>query len=97
MAILFSNLNLVTSEQANNLANLEFKNGEKILSLEERWFVYEIIWLVKEVGYEKIINFLSNDWEKVLGSHNIRKKMMFENPLMEKTKEKRTCFKIKKR
>ena len=79
---------LVSKEESKNLASLRFKNGEIILSLEERWFVYEIIWLLSEKGYEQTYNFLSNDWEKALGSMNIRKKMLFENPLMDPQKEK---------
>lgn len=79
---------LVNSEQANKLANLKFSNGEKILTMEERWFVYEIAWLLSQKGYDITYNYLSIDWEKVFGNYNIRKKMFFENPLLDKNKEK---------
>ena len=78
----------ITKSEANTLSGLKFSNGEKILSLEEVWFIYEMIWILKESGYEKVYNFLSVDWEKILGKNNLRMKMLFENPLMEKTKEK---------
>jgi len=82
---------LVTKEQADTLAALRFKeSGEQILTLEDRNFLYEIIWLLQseKVGYEGVYNFLTTNWEKVLGKHNIRKKMLFENPLMSKEREK---------
>ena len=79
---------LVTSEEAKNLYSLNFQNGDSVLTMEEKWFVYEITWLLNKVGYDKTYNYLSADWEKVLGSTNIRKKMLFENPLMAGTREK---------
>lgn len=79
---------LVSSDEANNLANLKFNNGELILSLQERWFIYEIFWLLNKTGYTTTYNYLTVDWEKIFGEHNIRKKMLFENPLMSKTKDK---------
>jgi len=81
-------LDILTNEQIKNLTGLKFSNGENILNLEDRNFLYEIVWLIKEKGYDIAYNFLSADWEKVLGSHNIRKKMLFENPLMEPAKDK---------
>ena len=71
-----------------NLTELKFINGEPILTLDDTNFLYEIVWLIKEKGYDIAYNFLSVDWEKVLGSEDIRKKMLFENPLMEKAKDK---------
>jgi DNA-directed RNA polymerase subunit M/transcription elongation factor TFIIS len=79
---------LVTKEQSSMLTNLRFTNGESRLSLEDRNFVYEICWMLSSVGFDITYNFLSADWEKVFGSHNIRKKMLFENPLLEKNREK---------
>ena len=78
----------INKDEANSLAALKFNNGEYKLTLEDRNFVYEMVWLLNQVGFEKTFNFLSTDWEKVLGSHNIRKRMLFENPLMEKTRDK---------
>lgn len=82
------NTPLVNSLQAKNLEELTFSDGENILSMGDEWFVYEVVWLLNKVGYDKTYNFLSADWEKVLGKTNIRKKMLFENPLMEKAREK---------
>ena len=80
---------LLTKEQAKTLSKLKFKESKEIiLTLEDRNFLYEIIWLISELGYEITYNFLTTDWEKVLGSHNIRKKMLFENPLLSKEREK---------
>lgn len=80
--------NLVTKEQSNELLSLKFSDGEPILTLEDRNFLYETVWLLNENGYDITYNFLSAGWEKVLGSYNIRKKMLFENPLLEKAKDK---------
>ena len=79
---------LVTKGEAINLSSLTLENGEQLLSLNQRWFLYEVTWMLNRVGYETTYNFLSRNWEKVLGSDNLREKMLFENPLMEKTKEK---------
>jgi DNA-directed RNA polymerase subunit M/transcription elongation factor TFIIS len=79
---------ILSGDQAKQLANLKFDNGEYRLTLEDRNFVYEIVWLLKEVGFDKTYNFLSTNWEKVLGSHNIRKRMLFENPLLDRARDK---------
>jgi DNA-directed RNA polymerase subunit M/transcription elongation factor TFIIS len=82
---------LVNKQDAINLANLTFRDGENILTLDDTNFLYEIIWLLSKVGYEKTYNFLSVDWEKVFGSNedvNVRRKILFENPLMEKARDK---------
>ena len=79
---------ILTNDQAKDLSSLKFREGEYRLTLEDRNFVYEIMWLLKEVGYDKTYNFLSADWEKVLGSHNIRKRMLFENPLLDRARDK---------
>ena len=78
----------INKDEANKLAALKFNNGEYKLTLEDRNFVYEMVWLFNSVGFEKTFNFLSTDWEKVLGSHNIRKRMLFENPMLDRTKDK---------
>lgn len=82
---------LVTPEEANNLVALKFSNKEPILTLEDRSFLIEVAWLLAHpnVGYEKTRNFLSTNWEKVFGTlHNIRTKMLFENPLLEPARDK---------
>lgn len=78
----------MTKEQANNLASIKLSDGDTLLTMEDSYFLYEISWLFKEVGYEKTYNFLNANWERILGSYNIRKKILFENPLFEKTKDK---------
>lgn len=79
---------VVDREQADVLAGLEFSNGEKILSLDTTWFIYEISWILQQLGYDATVKYLSVDWMKTFGEHNIRKKMLFENPLLESSKEK---------
>jgi DNA-directed RNA polymerase subunit M/transcription elongation factor TFIIS len=79
---------LLTNSEINSLANLRFQDGEQILSLQYRWFVYEIIWILSKKGFDITYNFLNMNWEKILGNANIRKKILFENPLMEKSREK---------
>ena len=88
LAIKKNGKSILTNDQARELSSLKFRDGEYRLTLEDRNFVYEIVWLLKEVGYEKAYNFLSADWEKVLGSHNIRKRMLFENPLLDRARDK---------
>jgi DNA-directed RNA polymerase subunit M/transcription elongation factor TFIIS len=79
--------NLVTKSEAESLTELKFKNGEKILTLQDKNFLYEIIWMLNKIEYVKVYNFLSTDWEKIFGNQNIRKKILFENPLLEPAKE----------
>ena len=88
LAIKKNGKSILTNDQAKDLSSLKFREGEYRLTLEDRNFVYEIMWLLKEVGYDKTYNFLSADWEKVLGSHNIRKRMLFENPLLDRARDK---------
>lgn len=80
--------NLVTKKQCEDLASLRFSDGEMKLSMEYRNFVYEVVWMLNELGFDITYNFLSADWEKVFGSQNIRKKMLFENPLLEDVRKK---------
>lgn len=79
---------LLTKEQASSLSNLRFSNGEPKLTLEDRNFVYEVTWILNTLGFDITYNFLTADWEKVFGLQNIRKKMLFENPLLDKNREK---------
>lgn len=82
---------LVSKEEADTLSTLRFKeSGNVILTMEDRPFLYEVIWMLsyEKIGYQNTYNFLTTNWEKMLGKYNIRKKMMFENPLMNPAKEK---------
>lgn len=83
-----NNEKLLTPTQAKKLASLKFKSGETILTLKHAYFLYEMISIIKYNGYESVYNFLTTDWEKVFGEHNTRNKMIFENPLLSKSKEK---------
>lgn len=82
------NTPLVNYDQALALTNLKFETGDNILTLEDRPFVYEIINMLHTLGYEIVYNFLSVGWEKVLGSYDLRKRILFENPLLNKPKSK---------
>lgn len=80
---------LVTPVQADELSQMVFAGTDRlILTLGHRYFVYEIIWLLHEVGYDAVKNFLSQDWISLLGPHHIRKKVLFENPLLDPAREK---------
>jgi DNA-directed RNA polymerase subunit M/transcription elongation factor TFIIS len=72
------------------LTSLKFKHsGEPVLTLEDRYFVYEVVNMLNELNYEQVYNFLSTDWETVFGSmHNIRRKIIFDNPLMAPARDK---------
>jgi DNA-directed RNA polymerase subunit M/transcription elongation factor TFIIS len=75
----------ISEEQAKNLSDLTFPNGEKILTLESPGFFYEIVWMIKQLGYSATYAFLNKEWPE---DYNIRKKMIFESPLLEKNREK---------
>lgn len=80
---------IVNYNQALALSALKFEEGEPILTLEDRPFLYEIVNMLNTLDYEVVYNFLNVGWEKVLGSGaGIRKRMIFENPLLVKSKDK---------
>ncbi len=80
---------LVDYNQALALTSLKFERGDPILTLEDRPFVYEIVNMLNELDYEVVYNFLNAGWEKVFGSGaGLRKKIIFENPLLVKAKNK---------
>lgn len=80
---------LVDYNQAIALSSLKFERGDNILTLEDRGFVYEIVNMLSVLDYEIVYNFLNAGWEKVFGSSsNLRNKILFENPLLSKSKDK---------
>lgn len=80
---------LVTYNQSLALTSLKFKRGDSILTLASRYFVYEVVNMLNTLDYEIVYNFLSVNWEKVFGSGaGLRKKILFDNPLLEKSKER---------
>ena len=79
---------LVDYSQATALTSLKLQDGEDLLSLEYRPFVYEVVNLLNSLDYEIVYNFLAIDWEKLFGSHNIRDKIIFDNPLLQNERDK---------
>jgi len=79
---------IVDYNQALSLTSLRFKTGEAVLSANHRYFLYEVINMLQTLDYEIVYNFLSADWSKVFPGSDIRRKVLFENPLLEKSKEK---------
>ena len=80
---------IVTYNQALVLTSLKFQQGDPILTLEDRPFVYEIVNMIDKLGYDRVYNFLNVDWEKIVGpGAGIRKRIIFENPLLDPSKER---------
>ena len=80
---------LVDYNQALSLESLKFQRGDNILTLEDRPFVYEIVEMLTAFDFTIVYNFLNAGWEKVFGSEtDLRRKIIFENPLLEKSKDK---------
>lgn len=80
---------LMDYNQALALTSLKFERGDNILTLEDRPFVYEVVNMLSNLDYEIVYNFLNAGWEKVFGSSsNLRNKIIFENPLLEKSKDR---------
>lgn len=86
---------ILSKHEINNLVNLNFQDGTKILSLDtplDKGFFLDIIWLMATLGYDPIFNFLNHDWEKILKippntSNTLRrKKILFDNPIFGKNK-----------
>ncbi len=80
---------LLSPNQVNDLMSLQFSDGELMLTLEDRYFVYEVVNMVNSLGYEPTYNFLSVDWIAVFGPvYDIRDKIILVNPLLEQAKMK---------
>lgn len=80
---------LVDHNQALALTSLKFERGDTILTLEDRPFVYEVVNMLSALDYDVVYNFLNAGWEKAFGqSANLRNKIIFENPLLSKAKDK---------
>ena len=80
---------LLTPNQVNDLMSLQFSDGELMLTLEDRYFVYEVVNMVNSIGYDATYNFLSVDWIAVFGPvYDIRDKIILVNPLLEQAKMK---------
>ena len=80
---------IVDYNQAIALSELKFNRGDNILTLADRPFVYEIVDMLNKLEYEVVYNFLNAGWEKIFGSGSgLRKKIVFENPLLSRSKDK---------
>ena len=80
---------LVSYNQSLALTSLKFSRGDTILTLEDRPFVYEVVNMLNDLEYELVYNFLNAGWEKIFGSGaGLRKKILFENPLLNAAREK---------
>ena len=61
-----------------SLTDISKEHAETLLKLnkfEDKEFLYETIWLIKERGYEEALDFITKD-------------DIFENPLLDKAKQK---------
>lgn len=75
-------LNLFTEEQIERLRELKLESGETMLTLGEKWFIYEIIGLIKRYGYEESMEYLTgNKW-------GTRKDVIFNAPTLANAKNK---------
>ena len=80
---------IVNYNQALSLTSLKFTDGEPVLTLTHRYFVYEIVNMLNSLDFEVVYNFLAADWIKIFDNvHDLRKKLLFSNPLLEPSKEK---------
>lgn len=80
---------IINYNQSLALTSLKFQSGDNILTLEHRPFVYEIVNMLNSLDYDVVYNFLNAGWEKVLGQGaGLRKRIIFENPLLEGAKER---------
>ena len=88
---------LLDKQEAQTLLDLKL-DDEPLLN--EDWFTYEVMWLIVKLGYQTTYNFLAIDWNKrfielnskmgkaELNTEDIRKTILFDNPLMESSREK---------
>ena len=80
---------IVNYNESLALTSLKFQRGDHILTLEDRYFVYEIVNMLNTLDYVVVYNFLATNWESIFGSGpNLRKKILFENPLLSKSRDR---------
>lgn len=88
----------ISNEQSLILSDIVFnKTNEKVLSINNRYFIYEIIGILITKGYEITKIFLEEDWIAKYNNNNnnnnynyddIRKFMLMQGPTMEKARNK---------
>ena len=86
---------VMSNDEIEQIMDLKFENGDTILSIEnykDKEMVLEIMWLVKEVGFDAIYGFLNKKWEKYLklektSSTMKRRMIIFENPIFSKNRK----------
>jgi DNA-directed RNA polymerase subunit M/transcription elongation factor TFIIS len=76
---------LLNTNEITTLSNLTFDNGEKILDMNDRYFIYEIVNVLYELGYDKTYEYLNN---LKLVVNLSKREMLFDNPLLTPAKDK---------
>ena len=97
----FKEYTSLTNEQIKNLTNVRKENGSLALNLESEEekdisFIYETIGIVKDFGYNKALDFVKNNANKI-SEKSILNTFIFEkekNKFKEETKKMRTKIKI---
>ena len=97
----FKEYTSLTNEQIKNLTNVRKENGSLVLNLESEEekdisFIYETIGIVKDFGYNKALDFVKNNANKI-SEKSILNTFIFEkekNKFKEETKKMRTKIKI---
>lgn len=86
---------LLDEQQISELLELKFSDNVEILSIQtsgDKGFTFDIIWLIDELGYEAVYEFLAKDWEKLLKLEEAtneykRRRILYENPIFGKNRD----------
>ena len=82
---------LLKEWQTDNLLAIPVTDDSQMLSLQDRYFIYEVVNMINSLGYEETYNFLNKKWDEIIpaGSAKIlRKKILLRSPLLEDAHEK---------
>lgn len=76
------NVRLLTDEQIRQLVNLKMMNGSPMLTLENRYFIYELIAMIYKNSYQTIYSYLqSQPW-------TTHRDILLQSPSLKALKEK---------
>ena len=81
---------VVNYDELLKLTTLQNAENDALLSLEDRYFIYEIINMVDKLSFPDAYKFLLNEIEnnKTLPINYLRRKILFDSPLLEPAKNR---------
>ena len=81
LVTLFRNNTNLQESQIKNLLNIKFED-KKLISTEDRWFVLEVVNMIKMMGYPKTYEYLQNS------SYKTRREFLENSEILENSRKR---------